>query len=140
MVLPVPPQPTTSMRTRSFRSFAGRRCSCGLPLILVGGVITGYKLLQGLVERKQILRGKMTFPPQGLPHRKQALRVFGMLRPPRRMGECATKERLLPFHGGSNGLLLWNAHRPCADRAIVIAVPVRCHAELRTRFRPLITA
>src|SRR5215469_6970235 len=123
MVLPVPPQPTTSTRTRSFRSFAGRRCSCRSPLILVGGVITGHKLLQSLVEWKQMLRGESGFAPQHLPHRKQAFRIFRVPGHARRMGECAIKERPLPFDRGSNGLLLWNAHRSGADGAIVVTVP-----------------
>src|SRR5215470_13353290 len=87
-VLPVPPQPTTSTRTRSFRSFAGRRCSRGLPLIFVGGVITGHKLLQGLVQRKQILEGKMSFSPQHLPHGKQPITISRMPVHSRRVGEC----------------------------------------------------
>src|SRR5579864_1370698 len=128
MVLPVPPQPTTSTRTRSFSSFAGRRCSCRLPLILVSGVITGHKLLQSLVERKQILRGKSTFAAQHLPHGKQALRVSRMPGHARRMGECTIKERFLPLDRGSNGLLLGNAHCSGTDRGVVVTVPVRRHA------------
>ena len=92
------------------------------------------------MEREQILGGESGLAPQRLPHRQQPVAISGVLGYSCGVGKCTIKERPLPLHRGSNGLLLGKAHRSRTHRAIVVTVPVRRHAQLRVRLWPLVAS
>src|SRR5271157_5089802 len=139
MALPVPPQPTTVTRTFFCSSAPGIRCSVFVAIVVsIAVVIVPHELRERLRQLHQVLLWKRFLSHERLPHRQEAAAKPNVFANAGGVGEFALEERLLPQANGRDRLLLRNLHAPSATHAVVVAVPVGRHAQLRFRLGPLV--
>src|ERR1700757_2252726 len=129
MALPVPPQPTTVIRTFFSSRPAGILCSISrLVLVPITGVMVVHEFGECLWQLDQILAREFLLPFEELPHGQQTAGKSRVFPRTRGVGKLALKECLFPHLDRCDRFLARNLHASRTYHAVVVAVPVRGHA------------